>query len=131
MDKGDLIDRMFFTGDKVSAKGKDQYQIVLSKTPFYAESGGQVGDTGRLEDHSRMFFVEITNTKKENGVIVHYADTLPEDLEGGFWAVIDEDKEEDRKRAKTSVVGSQNGPKWCMRLHFRRTRSSLPGRWPM
>lgn len=77
---------------KVSAKGKDQYQIVLSKTPFYAESGGQVGDTGRLEDHSRMFFVEITNTKKENGVIVHYADTLPEDLEGAFWAVIDEDK---------------------------------------
>ncbi len=76
----------------MSAKGKDQYQIVLSKTPFYAESGGQVGDTGRLEDHSRMFFVEITNTKKENGVIVHYADTLPEDLEGAFWAVIDEDK---------------------------------------
>jgi alanyl-tRNA synthetase len=77
---------------KVAAKGKDQYQIVLSKTPFYAESGGQVGDTGRLEDHSRMFFVEITNTKKENGVIVHYADSLPEDLEGEFYAVIDEDK---------------------------------------
>lgn len=77
---------------KISAKGKDQYQIVLSKTPFYSESGGQVGDTGRLEDHSRMFFVDITNTKKENGVIVHYADTLPEDLEGAFWAVIDEDK---------------------------------------
>ena len=77
---------------KVSAKGKEQYQIVLSKTPFYAESGGQVGDTGRLEDHSRMFFVEITDTKKENGVIVHYADTLPEDLDGSFWAVIDEDK---------------------------------------
>lgn len=77
---------------KVTAKGKDQYQIVLSRTPFYAESGGQVGDTGRLEDHSRMFFVDITNTKKENGVIVHYADSLPEDLEGNFWAVIDEDK---------------------------------------
>lgn len=75
---------------KVSAKGKEQYQIVLSKTPFYAESGGQVGDTGRLEDHSRLFFVEITDTKKENGVIVHYADTLPEDLDGQFWAVIDE-----------------------------------------
>jgi alanyl-tRNA synthetase len=77
---------------KVLAKGKEQYQIVLSKTPFYAEGGGQVGDTGRLEDHSRMFFVDITDTKKENGMIVHYADTMPEDLEGSFWAVIDEDK---------------------------------------
>jgi alanyl-tRNA synthetase len=77
---------------KVIAKGKEQFQIVLSKTPFYAESGGQVGDTGRLEDHSRMFFVDITDTKKENGVIVHFADTLPEDMEGSFWAVIDEDK---------------------------------------
>ncbi len=77
---------------KVTAKGKDQYQIVLSKTPFYAEGGGQEGDTGRLEDHSRLFFIEITDTKKENGVIVHYADTLPEDVEGAFWAVINEDK---------------------------------------
>lgn len=77
---------------KVSAKGKEQYQIVLRQTPFYAESGGQVGDTGRLEDHSRQFWVEITDTKKENGVIVHYTDTLPTDVEGKFWAVIDEDK---------------------------------------
>ena len=77
---------------KVVAKGKEQFQIVLSKTPFYAESGGQVGDTGRLEDHSRMFTVEVTDTKRENGVIVHYADTMPEDVEGSFWAVIDEDK---------------------------------------
>ncbi|RZK57891.1 MAG: alanine--tRNA ligase [Pedobacter sp.] len=79
---------------KVSAKGKEQYQIVLRQTPFYAESGGQVGDTGRLEDHSRQFWVEITDTKKENGVIVHYTDTLPIDLDGKFWAVIDEDKRE-------------------------------------
>ncbi|WP_379091858.1 alanine--tRNA ligase [Pedobacter sp. UC225_65] len=77
---------------KVSAKGKEQYQIVLRQTPFYAESGGQVGDTGRLEDHSRQFWVEITDTKKENGVIVHYTDTLPTDVEGKFWAVIDEDR---------------------------------------
>ncbi|MBB2145104.1 alanine--tRNA ligase [Pedobacter sp. LMG 31464] len=77
---------------KVSAKGKEQYQIVLRQTPFYAESGGQVGDIGRLEDHSRQFWVEITDTKKENGVIVHYTDTLPTDLDGKFWAVIDEDK---------------------------------------
>lgn len=77
---------------KINAKGKEQYQIVLRQTPFYAESGGQVGDTGRLEDHSRLFSVAITDTKKENGVIVHYADTLPTDVEGKFWAVIDEDK---------------------------------------
>ncbi|KQC01157.1 alanine--tRNA ligase [Pedobacter sp. Hv1] len=77
---------------KVSAKGKEQYQIVLRQTPFYAESGGQVGDTGRLEDHSRQFWVEITDTKKENGVIVHYTDTLPTDVDGKFWAVIDEDR---------------------------------------
>ena len=77
---------------QVTSKGKEQYQIVLQKTPFYGESGGQVGDTGRLEDHSRLFFVDITDTKKENGVIVHYTDTLPEDLDGQFWAVVDEDK---------------------------------------
>jgi alanyl-tRNA synthetase len=77
---------------KVSAKGKEQYQIVLRKTPFYAESGGQVGDTGRLEDHSRQFWVEVLDTKKENGVTVHYTDSLPVDLEGKFWAVIDEDR---------------------------------------
>ncbi|WP_432714845.1 alanine--tRNA ligase [Pedobacter sp.] len=74
---------------KVNLKGKEQYQLVLSNTPFYAESGGQVGDTGRLEDHSRLFFVEITDTKKENGLTVHFTDSLPEDLEGVFWAVID------------------------------------------
>lgn len=77
---------------KVKAKGKEQYQIVLRQTPFYAESGGQVGDTGRLEDHSRQFWVDITDTKKENGLTVHFADILPDHLEGKFWAVVDEDK---------------------------------------
>ncbi|MBC6110382.1 alanine--tRNA ligase [Pedobacter fastidiosus] len=77
---------------KVKAKGKEQYQIVLRHTPFYAESGGQVGDTGRLEDHSRQFWVDITDTKKENGLTVHFADILPDNLEGKFWAVVDEDK---------------------------------------
>jgi len=77
---------------KVKAKGKEQYQIVLRQTPFYAESGGQVGDTGRLEDHSRQFWVDITDTKKENGLTVHFTDLLPDNLEGKFWAVVDEDK---------------------------------------
>jgi len=77
---------------KVKAKGKEQYQIVLRQTPFYAESGGQVGDTGRLEDHSRQFWVDVTDTKKENGLTVHFTDILPDNLEGKFWAVVDEDK---------------------------------------
>ncbi|HEY0897414.1 MAG TPA: alanine--tRNA ligase-related protein, partial [Sphingobacteriaceae bacterium] len=77
---------------KITARGKEQYQIVLDKTPFYAESGGQVGDTGRLEDHSRMFSVEITDTRKENNLIVHFTDVLPEDPQGEFFAVVDEEK---------------------------------------
>jgi alanyl-tRNA synthetase len=77
---------------KVKAKGKEQYQIVLRQTPFYAESGGQVGDTGRLEDNSRQFWVDITDTKKENGLTVHFTDDLPDNLEGKFWAVVDEDR---------------------------------------
>jgi alanyl-tRNA synthetase len=77
---------------KVKAKGKEQFQIVLGQTPFYAESGGQVGDKGRLEDENHQFSIEITDTKKENGLIVHFADTIPENLDGKFWAVIDEEK---------------------------------------
>jgi alanyl-tRNA synthetase len=77
---------------KVSAKGKDQYQLVLNRTPFYAESGGQVGDTGKIEDSSRLFEYQITDTKKENGLIVHFMEELPEDLSGLFYAVVDQQK---------------------------------------
>ncbi|RZK45757.1 MAG: alanine--tRNA ligase, partial [Pedobacter sp.] len=82
---------------KITAKGKTQYQIVLSKTPFYAEGGGQVGDKGRLEDHSRQFWVEITDTKKENGLTVHFTESLPDQMKGKFWAVINPD---DRNRSQ-------------------------------
>ncbi|WP_129713885.1 alanine--tRNA ligase [Pedobacter sp. SYP-B3415] len=77
---------------RVNAKGKDQYHIVLRETPFYAESGGQVGDTGRLEDHSRLFHVDILDTRKENGITIHITETLPETVDGKFWAVVDESK---------------------------------------
>ncbi len=61
---------------KVKAKGKEAYQIVLAQTPFYAESGGQVGDTGTLQlaDGST---IEITDTKKENDLIIHLTPALP------------------------------------------------------
>ena len=61
---------------KVTAKGKEQYQIVLDKTPFYAESGGQVGDTGQLVFPDGEI-LEVTDTKKENALIVHFVDELP------------------------------------------------------
>lgn len=74
---------------KVSAKGKDQVQVVLNCTPFYAESGGQAGDSGKLEDRSGLFEYQITDTKKENGLIIHFMDQVPQDPSGLFRAVVD------------------------------------------
>jgi alanyl-tRNA synthetase len=73
---------------KVKAKGTEQYQIVLDKTPFYAESGGQVGDKGELifPDGEVIY---VTDTKKENGLIIHYVDKLPEDIDDALTAIVD------------------------------------------
>ncbi|HEU4607984.1 MAG TPA: alanine--tRNA ligase, partial [Chitinophagaceae bacterium] len=60
---------------KVKAKGKEAFQLVLDKTPFYAESGGQTGDTGVLVFGDER--ISITDTKKENDLIIHFADQLP------------------------------------------------------
>ena len=73
---------------KVTAKGKEQFQIVLDKTPFYAESGGQVGDKGELVFPDGEI-VKVTDTKKENGLIVHYVDTLPDDIDDALTAIVD------------------------------------------
>ncbi len=73
---------------KVTAKGKEQYQIVLDKTPFYAESGGQVGDTGELVFPDGEV-VDVTDTKKENGLIVHFVDKLPDDIDDALTAIVD------------------------------------------
>jgi alanyl-tRNA synthetase len=67
---------------KVSGKGKELYQIVLDTTPFYAESGGQVGDSGSLSFGEGRGEVTITDTKKENDLIIHFAETIPADLSG-------------------------------------------------
>jgi len=72
---------------KVKKVNKEQYQLVLSKTPFYAESGGQVGDTGILEYNGKQ--LRITDTQKENNLIIHFADELPSDLDVLFHAKVD------------------------------------------
>ncbi len=72
---------------KVTAKGKEQFQLVLDRTPFYAESGGQVGDTGLLIGEGEE--IKITDTKKENGLIIHFVDELPTILDSTFLARVD------------------------------------------
>ncbi len=74
----------------VKAKDKEFYQLVFDHTPFYGESGGQAGDTGELKMDSGKW--KVVNTKKENGLIVHIVDELPEDLTATFHASVDADK---------------------------------------
>jgi len=75
---------------KVSAKNKEFYQLVLSLTPFYPEGGGQVGDTGVLVQGDQK--IGIFDTKKENGIIVHFTMELPSDLSGSWSAEVSESK---------------------------------------
>ena len=60
---------------KVTSKTKESFQLILDTTPFYAESGGQIGDTGTLQFGEET--IEVTNTKKENDLIIHFTDMLP------------------------------------------------------
>jgi len=75
---------------KVKSKGKEAFQLVLESTPFYAESGGQVGDTGKLIINNEE--LRITDTKKENDLIIHFADALPTDFADEVIAKVDANK---------------------------------------
>ena len=75
---------------KVSQKNKEFYQVVFNLTPFYPEGGGQVGDTGyiEIEDIKSSVF----DTKKENGLIIHFMNELPKDINATFEAVVGKQK---------------------------------------
>lgn len=66
---------------KVKAKGKEAYQLVLAQTPFYAESGGQVGDKGSLFFGDGMGEAIIFDTKKENNLFIHFTESLPANID--------------------------------------------------
>lgn len=74
---------------QVKDKGKNYFQLVLNRTPFYAESGGQVGDRGYISRDGEK--VQVVDTKKENNLIIHLVESLPTDMTGEFTAMVDVD----------------------------------------
>jgi alanyl-tRNA synthetase len=86
---------------RTDRKGKTEYQVVLDQTPFYAESGGQIGDTGYLE--SPLSKVRVLDTKKENDLIVHTVLELPEDVNGEFLARYDHARRAQIQRNHTAT----------------------------
>lgn len=72
---------------KVKLKGKEQFQFVLETTPFYAESGGQVGDKGILQFEDKK--VRVIDTRKENNLIIHLTESLPEKIDEPVTASVD------------------------------------------
>jgi alanyl-tRNA synthetase len=77
---------------QVKSKNKDQFQVVLDITPFYAESGGQIGDTGYLQSKTEK--INILDTKRENELIIHLTDKLPAEINADFESFVDKKRRE-------------------------------------
>ncbi|OYT15923.1 MAG: alanine--tRNA ligase [Bacteroidetes bacterium 4572_77] len=86
---------------KVISKKNTFFQLVFNITPFYAESGGQVGDTGYIESESGK--ISIIDTKKENNLYIHICKELPKDLTAKFEAVVTESKRRDTTNNHTAT----------------------------
>ncbi|MGU9939566.1 alanine--tRNA ligase [Empedobacter brevis] len=75
---------------KVKNKKGEFFQLVFNQTPFYAESGGQIGDTGSISTLNET--IEVVDTKKENNLVIHFVETLPENVNAIFNAKVDTEK---------------------------------------
>ncbi|HBX62021.1 MAG TPA: alanine--tRNA ligase [Flavobacteriaceae bacterium] len=75
---------------KVKNKKGEFFQLVFNQTPFYAESGGQIGDTGFISTLNET--IEVVDTKKENNLVIHFVETLPENVNATFNAKVDKEK---------------------------------------
>jgi alanyl-tRNA synthetase len=71
---------------KVKTRDKELYHLIFDRTPFYAESGGQVGDSGYIDNNKEK--IKIFNTIKENNLIIHIAEKLPDNPRSAFKAVV-------------------------------------------
>ncbi|MEA1878654.1 MAG: alanine--tRNA ligase [Bacteroidota bacterium] len=86
---------------QVSSKKKSFFQLVFNITPFYAESGGQVGDQGYIKHGDEK--ISIRDTQNENNVIIHLSDKLPSDPMNDFDAVVNKSLREDIMRNHTTT----------------------------
>ena len=81
---------------KVKTKNKELYHLVFDRSPFYAESGGQIGDTGIMDNGKER--IAIIDTKKENNLFIHIVEKLPTELQSVFTLEVDEKKRKDIER---------------------------------
>ncbi|QIK16407.1 alanine--tRNA ligase [Blattabacterium sp. DPU] len=77
------------------------YELVFSKTPFYPEGGGQLGDTGIIRN--KMEKIDVFDTKKENSIIIHYVQKLPLDIFSSFKAIVDKNRRKKIEKNHTST----------------------------
>ncbi len=75
---------------EVKIKNETLYQLIFNLTPFYAEGGGQIGDTGVLSSSNED--IEVIDTKKDNNLIIHLTKKLPKDLKSDFHAQVNKEK---------------------------------------
>ena len=86
---------------RVTSKSRTTYQLVFDRTPFYGNSGGQIGDVGYIQSGDEK--VPVVDTEKENGLIIHIVEHLPSDPAAEFTAVVDAEKRQNAANNHTAT----------------------------